>query len=232
MLGFIGTMAAFANYCKKKAAYNELNDRYEALKDAVSTYNNTKLDQYAETIQTYDIVAPDGLQFSTILRVGNLVGKLFRVQTSVVLTNTSGNTYYIGSVSAVCSVLGCPVNVYALKIFEDSERRKQTVEVNKYIAPGETMEIKLPCGISSLVDKNGNSLMDDFRKIFTEAYGVKLITSIPKQFSVISNPNKPIADAEYKIMWKAKAGEDFQVWAGKSRNIVLRYMTEAFYPTD
>ena len=172
-LSLIGTGAAFLNYRKAKAEYDALKDKQEALLAAISTYENTKWDEYDKKTADPGDVRPAGLLVSSIVRVANLVGKVMKMRTSIVFTNTSDSPITINYVEAECSVLG--TILIPFKSATNQTKVDQFVRETKTIAPKGTLEIQLPGGISSLGEQMGN-----LRDLICEAAGKKLITSCPK----------------------------------------------------
>lgn len=232
------TAAAWSNYSKAKKQYDEAKEQYDGIYDTVMTFQRKQKDEQMEreieaNKNTYETDFPDGVQFSTILRVGNLakvagpVGKLFRVQASLVLSNTSENTYTIHSAAADCYVLDKYVSVHKLDIdFSDlgnsAKQAPQEVKKQYTLRPGETIEIKLPGGVTTLGEEGD----DELRRLICEACGKRLITSCPK---------KSLEDIEKaNILFTWSQGENGTKYTCKAQNRpgVLRYCGEAFYPKD
>lgn len=217
-LGIIGTAAAYANYRRAKADYEALKEQQDGLVAAVQSYNNSKYDEYINRQEGDPVDFMPGVKMTTILRVGNLVGDLFRVQASVVLSNTSSETYRINSVAADCRVLGCivvPLSYYTKNPIP------QQKAVNKSLAPGDTMVINLPSGISALYNEKKENINGELRDLICDAAGKKLITSCPK----ISIEGGVTADI--RVDW----GDD-KVALSRGVKCVLQYCMEAFYPKD
>lgn len=219
-LGIIGTAAAYANYRSAKAEYEALKEQQDGLIAAVQTYNSSKYDEYINRQDSDPVDFMPGVKMTTILRVGNLVGKFFRVQASVVLSNTSDTTYRINSVAADCKVLGRTVSVFEFMI-PTPKRREQQKAVNKSLAPGETMEINLPSGISALYNEKEENINGELRDLICEAACKKLITSCPK-ISIEGGET-----ANIRVDW----GDD-KVALSRGVKGILRYCMEAFYPKD
>ncbi len=216
IFSIIGTGAAFLNYKKAKANYEALKEQFDALQAAVQTYNYHKYDEYAEHIDTKPIDLMPGVHMTTILRVGNLVGKnIFRAQTSIVLSNTSDSTYHIHNAIAECMVLKTYVNMFEVNGGQISQR----IIVNRDLQPGETMEITLPGGVSSWDETK----LGELRDLICQAAGKKLITSCPK----LNIENGATGDIQ--VQWSL--GED-SVKTARTIGLpgVLRYCGEAFYP--
>ena len=221
-LGIIGFGAAIANYRKRKAEYDALLEQRDGLLAAVQMFNQNKNNPYINSIQVNSVDFAQGLNVTTILRVGNMVGKVFRTQASVIFTNTSSQTYFIGDVSADIFIGGVKVYVYKTAELLQSTATNikhatpQTVYLGKEIKSGQTLEVKLPYGISAMPD------MDAFRKMICEAAGKKLITSCPK----ISIENGVTADILFT--WSIP-NDETKTCKMANRQGVLRYMGEAFY---
>ena len=225
-VGIVGLGAAFANYQNAKKEYEALEERYEGMLAAVSTYEANKLNAYIESLDIRPDDFPSGLMFSTLLRVGNLVGERFRCQASLVVSNISKHPYYIGSASVDCKVLDCPVVVFSSKLLTDGAKQlEQTTAYNKVIAPGETVEIFMPAGISTLYNKeDGDSLMGEFRDLICSAAGKKLITSCPK--TTIEKGET----ADILFTWREGETGEMKTCSVLSRIGALRYISEAYYP--
>lgn len=224
-VGIVGLGAAFANYQKAKKEYEALEERYEGMLAAISTYEANKLNAYIESLEDRPNDFPSGLMFSTLLRVGNLVGKEFRCQASLVVSNISKRPYYIGSASVDCKVLDCPVVVFSSKLLTDGAKQlEQKTAYNKVIAPGETVEIFMPAGISALYNKDGESIMGEFRDLICSAAGKKLITSCPK--TTIEKGET----ADILFTWREGETGEMKTCSVLSRIGALRYISEAYYP--
>ena len=220
-LGIIGTAAALANYRSAKANLDALKERQDGLLAAVKSYNYSKYENVADSVNVNEVDFMQGVMVSTIVRVGNLVGKFFRAQVSIVLSNTSSNTYHISYVGADCKVLG-----YSLVVakFGDSVAVKQEKTVDIELKPDETIEIKLPSGISALYNAQEENENYKLRDAICKAAGKSLITSCQK----INIENAVNSD----IMIKWSDGGETKTMVTRNRAGVLRYMMEAFYPND
>lgn len=219
-LGIIGTAAALLNYNNAKKEYDALKEQQDGLLAAVQTYNDTKYDDYASKLDTKPSNLPDGVVITTLLRVANLVGKIFRTQASVVLTNTSNKTYYIDKIAADCFVFDMPIYVYKMKWDGllnpyNIDRIQQEIVVDKEIASGETLEIALPKGISGLTEDG----MVKLRETICAANEKKLITSCKK------TNVEGIEKADIRIIWSDGTGSMDGRMMGKSG--ILRYCGEA-----
>ena len=223
ILSLIGTGAAFANYRKAKAQFDALKEQQDGLAAAVQTYNYNKYNDYAENVQvdTKPFDAMDGVQVSTILRVGNLVGKYkFHAKPSVVLSNTSDSSYFIQSVSARTSIFGLAVTVYTGSALNPTTQ-PQSVSVNKTLNPNETMEVELPGGYA-VFDTDD---LAKLRQLICEAAGKRLITSCPK-LSITGSAEKANVD----IFWKtSESSSDTKEYWRNDLSGVLRYCGEAYY---
>ena len=219
-LGIVGLGAALINYRNAKKEYDTLEERYDGVMAAVETYEANKLNAYIESLEDRPNDIPAGLRFSTLLRVGNLVGKLMRCQTSLVISNISKQIYEIGTASAECKVLDTPVIVFSNKLLSEGAKQiEQKTAYNKVIRPGETVEIFMPAGISSLGDK-----MQELRDLICEANGKQLITSCPKT----SISGGQLADINFQ--WRIKGENDWKICNMIERPGALRYCGEAYYP--
>ena len=222
-LGIIGTAAAWLNLRNAKKELASLEEQQAGLQAAIQTYNFNKWNEfYDKTIKVERDDDPDGVEITTLLRVGNIVGKYMRARASVILTNTSSDRYYIHSVAADIRVQGYPI------VIPDA---KQEVRVDKWLEPGETKEIQLPGGITSLVDADGNIVLWSLRDAICAICGKSLITSCPK-ISItpemcIAAGMDPIEYADVLVRWTTEKGHD--LLTGVTRNLagVLRYCQEA-----
>lgn len=230
VLSLIGAGAAWLNYRRAKKNYDAAKEKYDALKAAIQNYSSNRLNGYIDTIDTNAVDLMPGVQMTTILRVGNLVGQLFRVQASVVLSNTSQNTYYIDNVMADCFVYDKPIAVYAIDtdaIFTFDTANvthgvAQQIRAAKWLKPGETLEIKLPAGISGLPDNERAKL----KEAICAACGKSLITSCP------ATSLNDVEKADVQVSWTEETGHDLKTARTIGLKGSLRYMGEAFYPKD
>ena len=152
----------------------------------------------------------------------------------VVITNNSDKSYYIHSVAADCFVLGCPVVPFRLRDWWKigkayQEIQKQSVEVNKTIAPGEILEVEMPGGTSAIYTKDGVDKLPELRNMVASAAGKKLVTSIIGNLNIIDGEK-----ADVKIEWWGNFMEANYDGAWKKHVVqrkpgVLRYCGEAFY---
>lgn len=242
-LGIIATGAAFLNYRNAKAEYDALVEKKEGLEaaikqiaSAIDTYNQHKYDDQtkpdyaninADSIDTGANELPEGVQITAMLRVANLVGKLFYAKPSLVLLNNSQNTYYIQSVQLDCEVVGSPVVLYK-KSLKEAVRETDIVNAEQELKPNEVLEIELPTGISSLGDKMG-----ELRSLVCNACGKRLITSCGK-----TNIEDAIK-ADFILRWSLNKRKDWTYdknkgqWVGDNKGWriglpgVLRYCMEA-----
>lgn len=217
LLSIIGTGAAFLNYRKAKAEYDALIDKKNALSAAIESYfKGQRYDMMSEvydaTIKDNTVTYPDGVKVSSILRVGNLVGKVMRAKISLVVTNTSANTYVISYPSVSCYILGVPVGLV------DGNMPIEPIELN----PGQTIEISSKNSIAGFKDE---SMMSKLRDLICEEAGKSIITSCPK----LNVSDVETADIYFE--WAKKGNTDTNAgtatWLGKPG--VLRYCMEAFY---
>ena len=246
-VGLIGTGLAYLNLKKAENEYNALVDQQDALIAALETMRSEKNyeEKKAEIEEEKDWVDPDpidlmpGISCTTILRVGNLAGKLFKAKASVVISNMSDRSYYIESATATCRVFDLPV----LPIDMGSGKPKdQVVAVGKTINPGEVMGIELPGGTTGLYTADEINKLPELRQLVCDAAGKKLITSIWYSFNI-----EDVEKADMAIWWRDKKPEAAK-WSGNMDDLiyvptekpkkhvvmrkygVLRYCTEWFYP--
>ena len=218
-LGLVGTAAAWMNYRKAKAEYEALQEQYEAAQAAALSY---QYDRYTGTnIDTKPNDKPDGVEYTGLLRVANVVGKMFRAQASIMMTNTSKNTYYIRYAQIDTFFDNLPVLIYKLDwnglVPSGSHQVPQNVLVDKYIKPGETLEIKFEGGLSALPDEQ----MADMRDLFCAVAGKELVTSITKPVSVIDG-----ILADIKFGWTGENDSTMKDCYTLKKIGVLRYMRE------
>lgn len=212
--GLIGIAATYLNYRSAKNEYDALVEKRDGLVAAIQTYNETKYDDYAQSLSTRQNM-PDGVLVTTTLRVANLVGKnVFRAQPSVVLTNTSDRRYYIKSVEATCLFKKMPITIFAHLL--NSEQAQTVANVDAYLEPGQTMEIVLPKGYAVLPEDG----LKDMRAVICERSGKKIITSCPKISLTDADETADIA-----INWSENNTSNKGITLGKHG--VLRYCGEA-----
>lgn len=224
--GLIATIPLFSKYKAAKAEYEALLEKQAGLQAAVASYNSSKLDSYLAYMakDEPDNIYPEGVFVTTVLRVGNCVGKLMRVHNALIFTNTSNNTYYIGRCYADSKIGDYPVLVY--KVGSSTYQRDQ-VGYGSELAPGQSIEVYLPHGVSSLVDpETGDRKMDYLRDLICAAAGKKLITSCPK----ISIDGAQTANIRFA--WNTKEEGIKHTCILRNKPGVLRYCGEAYYPKD
>ena len=101
-LGIIPTIAALKNYKNAKAEYDSVLARYNELQSIssalfddwsqkINDYNENKDNEYLRHLDfgISEDNKPEGVDAVVLLRVSNLVGKLFYAQPIVVLSNSS-----------------------------------------------------------------------------------------------------------------------------------------------
>ena len=212
----IGTGVAFANYKKAKAERDALVEKKEALVAAITTYKDKRWDM-TETalkmINDNNVEYPDGLQVSSILRVGNLVGKVMRAKKSLVISNIGSKTYVI-----VNPDLSCKVFDEGVGFVKDGLPNEQII-----IAPGQTIEVSSKNSIAGFAN---TEILAKLRDYICEQSGKKYITSCGKiSLDGIETADIMFSWQENKDVtpdkWKVAA------WLGKPG--VLRYCMEAFY---
>lgn len=216
ILSAIGTGAAFLNYKKAKAEYNALKDKKETLEAVIDTYDSLLYDAKQQALDTLDgnnIDYPDGLCVSSVLRVGNLVGKVMRAKKSLVITNVSSKTYAIVNPDLSCKVFDKGVGF--------SKDRLPNEQV--FISPGQTIEISSANSIAGFAE---TETLKKLRDYICEQQGKEYITSCGK----VSLDG--IETSDIKFQWQE--GESISpdkwkiaAWLGKPG--VLRYEMEAFY---
>ncbi len=214
-LSIIGTGVAFANYRKAKNTLDALVEKKEALEAAVkSYYEGQRYDMMNEvldvTIKDNTVTYPDGVKVSSILRVGNLVGKLMRAKISLVVTNTSANTYVISNPSVSCFILGVGVGL------KDGDMPQESI----VLKPGQTIEISSKNSIAGFEDE---SMMAKLRDLICKEAGKKLITSCPK----LNVSDAETADIYFE--WTTEGNKEQKVATWLKVPGVLRYCMEAFY---
>ena len=193
LFGLIATGAALLNYRKAKEEHDAVQEKYDRIMGAVATmvdtYNAEKYDVNDGSItwiREHNIDEkpndmPKDVFVSTTLRIANLVGKMMRVRTSVVIQNSGSENLWLHNVYADCNIqLGnqlIPILVYSADVLHhggDSVPQKKHYTDPMLIAPGETIEIQFEGGLSAVPD------MGALRAMICEAAGKKLITSCPK----------------------------------------------------
>lgn len=176
-LSLIGTGAAFLNYRKAKAEYDALLMKRQEMIAAyeqmyIDPYNNSKNNEAWDAIEEQSAGEkmdwPDGLRVTTTLRICNLVGKLFKARTVLVLWNTSKTPIHIYSAECTSHIFNIPIKLYTIK----NEAVPNSKIIDRIIKPGEVLEIELNYGLTSIGDK-----MSELRNMICAACGKKLITS-------------------------------------------------------
>lgn len=205
LVGAIGTAAALANYRRAKADYEALKEQQDGLIAAIQTYENTKYDELENRISDPNNEIPSGMNTTTILRVGNLVGSFFRYEQSVVFINSSDKTYHIQSVKVRCAVLGMDMG-------------EAKIACNETVAPGAVVEI-----ISGKKVLGGTGdFMSELRDLICDAAGKKLITSCPK-LSI-----KGAEEANIEIIYTVDGENQEKKYWYNEKPGVLRYCGEAY----
>ena len=221
VLPVIAIGGAAANYAKAKREYDEAVAERDAMLAALNIsadYIQDREDRFDELLEQGE-AETDGnspvqsIQVSSVVRVGNLVGKLFRANVTLILSNTSDDkNYYITDLQATPRIFGEETRGYVAK-----------TNVQFTLKPGESKEIQLGGGKTSL----DGATLDRLRKAICEACGKKLITSCGKI--------NLTGIAETDVVFNYGNG---LTYAGstpaKYRGIasVLRYCGEAFYPSE
>lgn len=212
----IGTGAAFLNYRKAKAEYDALIDKKKALEDTIKTYQKERFGMTKDALETIDdnsVSYPDGLQVSSVLRVGNLVGKVMRAKKSLVISNIGRKTYVI-----VNPDLSCKVFDKGVGFEKDGLPNEQII-----IAPGQTIEVSSK---NSIAGFENTETLAKLRDYICEQSGKKYITSCGK----ISLDGVETADIMFQWQENKDVAPDkwkVAAWLGKPG--VLRYCMEAFY---
>ena len=228
VLSLAGTAAAYANYNKAKANYEALKERADSLSHAMQTYLQERQLSIQENMPDENRNdRPEGLLVSSILRIGELNQRFFKIGTTVVITNTSDKTYFIRSVEAKCSIWDIPVPVLSIDILgRDMQYIPQSVIVDKYIKPGETLDIELPKGVSEIINENGESLKENLKNFICEATGNKNILSVPKT----DLNGHGLETANISISWLNDSNDHTlknAFWNGKPGT--LRYVGEVWW---
>ena len=217
IVGGIGLFAALANYRKAKQVYADAMERKETLEAAVETYNKDRDSKYDSAQSDEQNQDPNdelqGVLATTVLRIGNLVGTYCRAKITIVLTNTTNNTYMITSADAYARVFGSVVGMS-----EDNLK----ITTNLLLQPGEVKEIALGGGIAKIADEVAREQLID---AICAAAGKKLITSCPKLTL------NGIETADIVFTWKAATGAGTEKRARYvNKPGTLRYCMEAYYP--
>ena len=228
IFGGLGLAAAIVNYRKAKQEYNEALERVETLQSAVNTYTSrrdSQFDQFeqiveenGEDVQLNKNVKLEGISVSTILYIGNLVGRKCTMRVGVILTNFGSANIRITSVEAKTMVFGSPV--FPLDNGGINGQKKVCSEL---LPPGSTKEIMLPGSRNAYIEEDEAD--KNLEKTICAAQGKKLITSCKKA------NYEDIETADIRISWKAAtgAGYDKEAYYPNEKGIV-RYCGEAFIP--
>lgn len=227
ILGGIGLAVAIANYRKSKQEYNEALERVETLQSAVNTYTSRrdsqfdKFDDIAEDngeIQLNKNVKLDGISVTTILYIGNLVGRNCNIRVGVVLTNFGSANIRITYVEAKTSVFGSSVIP-----LDNGGINGQKKICNELLPPGSTIEIMLPGSRDAYIEEEDAE--KKLEKTICDSQGKKLITSCKKA------NYEDIETGDIRLKWKAAtgAGIDKEAYYPNEKGVV-RYCGEAFIP--
>lgn len=218
-LGLIGTAAAWLNYKNAKAEYEALKEQQEALDAAIQAYQFSR--DYETGIDTKPNDMPEGVEYTGMLRVSNVVGKLFRAQASLVMTNTSDETYYIRYAMVDTFFDKLPILIYNLDwdgiMPSGSHQVPQNVLIDKSIKPGQTLEFKFERGLSALPDEQMNKL----RELLCVVAGKQLVTSIINPVNIIDG-----ITADIKFGWMRQGEHELKDGYTLGKIGVLRYLTE------
>ena len=217
-LGIIGTTAALMNLKNAKAEYAALREQQEALEVVIQSYQ-FKRDYSGFDTKPNDM--PDGVEYSAVLRVSNVVGKLFRAQASLVMTNTSDEPYYIRNAVVDTFFDKLPILIYNLDwdglTPSGSHQVRQNILVDKIIKPGETQEFKFERGLSTLPDEQMNKL----RELICAVSGKQLVTSIVNPVNIIDG-----ITADIRLGWMRPGESEIKDGYTLGKIGVLRYLTE------
>ena len=220
-ISFLAIGTAFANFFKAKKAYEDALEEQQTILEAVNIqqdYKDERDEQYENLMdKSENEITSDGrlqaVSISPIVKVGNLVGNIFRAQLCLVFTNTSSNrSYNIRNLKANARVFGEALRGYM-----------PTASYNFNLNAGETKEIELVGAKTSL----DGATLEKLRNSICAAAGKKLITSCPK----INIDG--IADADVEFYYGSGT-----TYAGNQRATyrnckgLLRYMGEAFFPSE
>lgn len=224
ILGGIGLAVGIANYRKAKQEYESALEQRETLQAAVDTYTSKR----DKTFDNFDSQNPEqidkntplkGLLATTILYVGNLVGKKCHMQTHVVLTNTGDANIRITGVEAKVRVFG----TFVLPLGSQSLDTQQRV-FNELLPPGSTKELLLPGSKEAIIEGQADKQLEE---AICTTCGKKLITSCPK--TNVSG----ISTADIRVYYKPANGAGSSDLESPVFNQpgVVRYCGEAFYPS-
>lgn len=227
-LGLFAIGTAWLNYRNAKAEYEALEDKQQALQAAVDTYKMEKYEDHDEhRDQMYGKEEPNDRpeqsadeQFlvSTILRVGNLVGKYMRVHGEIVMTNLTNRPIFVNSAKVMWWIMGQRIQVIEGGLLNGEQKCEQSIQIGKWLQPGETQGWEFEKGISAMAD------MGALRDAICEAAGKRLITSCPK-ISI-----EGLESACFKVSWRDESMMNGTTsFYTNDKPGVLRYMMEAYY---
>ena len=227
-LGLFAIGTAWLNYRKAKAEYEALEEKQQALQAAVDTYNMEKYEDYDEhRDQMYGKEEPnerpeqsadEKFLVSTILRVGNLVGKYMRVRGEIVMTNLTNRPIFVNGANVMWWIMGQRIPVIEGGLVNGEQKWEQSIKIGKWLQPGETQGWEFEKGISAMAD------MGALRDAICEAAGKRLITSCPK-ISI-----EGLESACFKVSWRDESMMNGTTsFYTNDKPGVLRYMMEAYY---
>lgn len=226
-LGLFAIGTAWLNYRKAKAEYEALEEKQQALQAAVDTYNMEKYADYDEhRDQMYGKEEPnerperstdERFMVSTILRVGNMVGKYMRVRGEIVMTNLTNRPIFVNSANVMWWIMGQRIPVIEGGLVNGEQKWEQSLKIGKWLLPGETQGWEFEKGISAMAD------MGALRDAICEAAGKRLITSCQK-ISI-----EGLESACFKVSWRDESMDSTTSFYTNNQPGVLRYMMEAYY---
>ena len=224
ILGGIGLAAAIANYRKTTQEYEQALGQKETLQSAVNTYTS-KRDKQFDAFDSQNPVQYDkntkleGLLATSILYIGNLVGKKCHMQTHVVITNTGSANIRITGVEAKVRVFGSLVLPLGSSNLDAQKRA-----YNELLPPGSTKEILLPGSKEAIIEGTADK---EIEQAICKACGKSLITSCKK----INIDGASTADIRLYYKPANGAGTTEQTSYYPNQPGVVRYCGEAFSPS-
>ena len=227
-LGVIGTAAAWLNYRKAKQELDALKEKRDEVNASVlSLWGQNTYYDVTNSIETKANDMPEGVEYAAMLRVGNVVGKMFKARVSLTLTNTGKNTYYIKNTIVDTFFDNLPVTIYKTG-WVGTQKVQSNTAVDKYLKPNGTITIEYESGISGLPDEQ----MKKMRELICAVAGTSPVTNILKPVNIIDGIKSDIwvnwglvgDDAKEEVVkdgWNTlKSGYTLKKYG------VLRYMKE------
>lgn len=257
--GLITLPFAYANYQKKKAAYNAALEKYESLK-GIAEEAADKYQESLENIQDRLVHADEngnyaqydnapGLKVYPVLQVGMMVGNKMNCRVVLTIRNESKDrTWNIIPKSAYVkfNLLGSPVETYVAGMVVDRVNKMSEWRPDKdgnlpsgVLTPGAEIKIATygtPTEMKVLSKKQQKLL----RSAICKLTGKSLVTSVPAKTKISGSKEYNgvrllEADVEMTRTFQVEGSREetrTTQWMVIDHPAELQYMGEAFYPAQ